>query len=467
MRDKKEEYEILLETDRAAVTIMTVHKSKGLEYPLVLLPTLFTWNAEKFAENYHLPDGSIERDFTGSAESEALASAERLQELLRLAYVAITRAKYYCHIYWGACRNRTSALDWLFRMRTLTSLPELKDMRNLLNSSQESALNAIPADWLAEPVPETEILPPYTVEQTEAETLNPPHWNGKIDYAWHITSYSGLTPHGGDAPSDYDSEDDEAPVERRMTGIFSIPGGAQTGNAWHEILEKLDFTDHERRLPGLIEEKLSLYGLLKNDARKEERIALTAEMIGKVLASPLTDADGQSFTLSEIPRADRISEMEFHYRFRKGFRVDQLRTVLEPYIGEKFGGAAWDSLHGFISGGFLNGFIDLVFRLRGRFYIIDWKSNRLGGSPQSFRQDGIRSAMLKHFYFLQYLIYSVALLKFLRLKNGSFTEQDHEKYFGGVYYLFLRGITPEAPGNGIYRDRPPFALLMQLEQLIG
>ena len=159
--------------------------------------------------------------------------------------------------------------------------------------------------------------------------------------------------------------------------------------------------------------------------------------------------------------------MEFHYRFRKGFRVDQLRTVLEPYIGEKIGGAAWDSLHGFISGGFLNGCIDLVFRLRGRFYIIDWKSNRLGGSPQSFRQDGIRSAMLKHFYFLQYLIYSVALVKFLRLKNGSFTEQDHEKYFGGVYYLFLRGITPEAPGNGIYRDRPPFALLMQLEQLIG
>ena len=467
MRDKKEEYEILLETDRAAVTIMTVHKSKGLEYPLVLLPTLFTWNAEKFAENYHLPDGSIERDFTGSAESEALASAERLQELLRLAYVAITRAKYYCHIYWGACRSRTSALDWLFRMRTLKSLPELRDMRNLLNSSQESVLNAIPADWLAEPVPETEILTPYTVKQAEAETLNPPHWNGKIDYAWHITSYSGLTPHGGDAPSDYDSEDDEAPVERRMTGIFSIPGGAQTGNAWHEILEKLDFTDHERRLPGLIEEKLSLYGLLKNDARKEERIALTAEMIGKVLASPLADADGQSFTLSEIPRADRISEMEFHYRFRKGFRVDQLRTVLEPYIGEKFGGAAWDSLHGFISGGFLNGFIDLVFRLRGRFYIIDWKSNRLGGSPQSFRQDGIRSAMLKHFYFLQYLIYSVALVKFLRLKNGSFTEQDHEKYFGGVYYLFLRGITPEAPGNGIYRDRPPFALLMQLEQLIG
>ncbi len=467
MRDKKEEYEILLETDRAAVTIMTVHKSKGLEFPLVLLPTLFTWNAEKFAENYHLPDGSIERDFTGSPESEALASAERLQELLRLAYVAITRAKYYCHIYWGACQSRTSALDWLFRMRTLSALPEPGELRNRLNLSQESALNSIPPDWLTEPVPETEFLPPYTGKQEEAESLSLPDWNGKIDYAWHITSYSGLTPHGGDAPSDYDSEEEDAPPEHKMTGIFSIPGGAQTGNAWHEILERVDFTDHEKRLNELIEEKLSLCGLLRDDARKEERIALTAEMIGNVLAAPLTDADGQCFTLSEIPPEDRISEMEFHYRFRKGFRVDQLRTVLEPYIGEKLGEAAWDSLHGFISGGFLNGFIDLVFRLRGRFYIIDWKSNRLGGTPQSFLREGIHSAMLKHFYFLQYLIYSVALVKFLRLKNGTFTEQDHEKYFGGVYYLFLRGVTPEKPGSGIYRDRPPFALLMQLEQLIG
>ncbi|MEI3006075.1 MAG: 3'-5' exonuclease [Victivallales bacterium] len=456
-----------METDRAAVTIMTVHKSKGLEYPLVLLPTLFTWNAEKFAENYHLPDGSIERDFTGSAESEALASAERLQELLRLAYVAITRAKYYCHIYWGACRNRTSALDWLFRMRTLTSLPELKDMRNLLNSSQESALNAIPADWLAEPVPETEILPPYTVEQTEAETLNPPHWNGKIDYAWHITSYSGLTPHGGDAPSDYDSEDDEAPVERRMTGIFSIPGGAQTGNAWHEILEKLDFTDHERRLPGLIEEKLSLYGLLKNDARKEERIALTAEMIGKVLASPLTDAGRTKFHAFGNPARGQDQRngipLQVPQRLPRRSAPHGTGTVYRGKI--RRGGMGLPARVHF------RRIPERVHRPRippPRTFLhhrLEIQPSRRLSAELPAGWHPVRHA--KHFHFLQYLIYSVALVKFLRLKNGSFTEQDHEKYFGGVYYLFLRGITPEAPGNGIYRDRPPFALLMQLEQLIG
>ena len=191
------------------------------------------------------------------------------------------------------------------------------------------------------------------------------------------------------------------------------------------------------------------------------------EMIRKVLASPLPGADGGSFTLSEISRADRVSEMQFHYCLAKGFRIEDLRPVLEPYVTEKFGMPSWNSLRGTISGGFLNGFIDLVFQHGGRFYLADWKSNRLGGDPRNFQPDGIRATMLNHFYFLQYLIYCVALIKFLRLKIGTYAEEEHERYFGGVYYLFVRGVTPEQPGAGVFHDRPPFALLTQLEQLLG
>ena len=469
LRDKSQEYEILLETDRAAVRIMTLHKSKGLEFPLVMLPTLFTWNADKHAENYHLPDGRLERDLTGSPESAALASAERLQELLRLAYVAITRAKYYCHIYWGECRENTSALDWLFRMRTIRSLPEPQDLRNRLASSHESVFDAVPQDWFTAPEPEAESLSSYLMHREEIGAMHLPRWNGKIDPAWRITSYSGLTPGGGDQPSDYDwdNEDAELPQYQNPSGIFTVPGGVRTGNAWHEIFEKIDFCDPEKNLASLVEEKLALYGLLGNGSEKNERIALTMEMVRNVLAAPLQDMKGNLFTLSEIPREDRISEMQFHYRFARSFRLEQLRMLLEDYVEEKLGTASWDFLRGSISGGYLNGFIDLVFQRSGVLYLADWKSNRLGGNPLHFQRDGIAGIMLSHYYFLQYLIYCIALVKFIRLKLGRYTEEDHELHFGGIYYLFVRGVTPAFPGAGIYHDRPPFSLLMKLEQLLG
>lgn len=467
LRDKSDEYEILLETDRAAVRIMTVHKSKGLEFPLVMLPTLFTWNADKYAEHYHLPDGRLEQDFTDSPESAALASGERLQELLRLAYVAVTRAKYYCHIFWGECKNPISALDWIFRMRTLSILPELRDLRACLAASQESVRNAVPPEWFASPPSETERFSPYLMRREEIGELHLPVWKGEMDPNWRITSFSGLIAGGTDAPADYDPESADLPSGPKPEGIFAIPGGVRTGNAWHEIFERLDFQDPEKNLASLVEEKLSLYGILGEGAEKAERIALTMAMVRNVLASPLPGADGDAFTLSEIPRADRVSEMQFHYCFAKGFRVEDLRPVLDPYVTEKLGVPSWDSLRGTVSGGFLNGFIDLVFQRNGRFYIADWKSNRLGGDPRNFLPDGIRATMLNHFYFLQYLIYSVALIKFLRLRIGTYAEEEHERYFGGVYYLFVRGVTPEQPGAGVYHDRPPFALLTQLEQLLG
>ena len=467
LRNRSDEYEILLETDRAAVRIMTVHKSKGLEFPLVMLPTLFTQDADSYAENYHLPDGRLERDFTSSAESAALASGERLQELLRLAYVAITRAKYLCHIFWGECKNPISALDWIFRMRTMSTLPELKELRAALAVSRESVCNAVPPDWFVSPPPETEMLPAYLMSGEDTGILHLPRWNSGIDPDWRITSYSALMPGRGDAPADYDREDAELSSGRSSGGIFAIPGGVRTGNAWHEIFEKTDFQSPEKNLAALVEEKLSLYGILGGDAEKAERIALTMEMVRNVLASPLPGADGDAFTLSEIPRADRVSEMQFHYCFAKGFRVEDLRPLLEPYVTEKLGTPSWNSLRGTVSGGFLNGFIDLVFQRAGRFYIADWKSNRLGGDPRNFQPDGIRATMLNHFYFLQYLIYCVALIKFLRLKIGTYAEEEHERYFGGVYYLFVRGVTPEQPGAGVFCDRPPFALLTRLEQLLG
>ena len=120
-----------------------------------------------------------------------------------------------------------------------------------------------------------------------------------------------------------------------------------------------------------------------------------------------------------------------------------------------------------VSGGCLNGFIDLFFRHGGRYYLLDWKSNRLGGRGADFLPEKLPAAMAKSFYFLQYLIYTVAAVKYLRMRLGRFGEAEYGALFGGVFYLFVRGVTPEHPGRGVFYDKPPYELIRRLEELIG
>ena len=112
----------------------------------------------------------------------------------------------------------------------------------------------------------------------------------------------------------------------------------------------------------------------------------------------------------------------------------------------------------------MNGYIDLIFKSRGKFWIIDYKSNYLGDELDSYRLERLNSVMIEEQYFLQYLIYVLALHRFLSQKLSDY---QYGKHFGGVYYLFVRGIDPNYPGNGVFFDRPSEALIEDLDNLIG
>jgi exodeoxyribonuclease V beta subunit len=119
--------------------------------------------------------------------------------------------------------------------------------------------------------------------------------------------------------------------------------------------------------------------------------------------------------------------------------------------------------------GYLSGFIDLVFEREQRFYLVDWKSNHLGYRPEDYGAESIAATMFEHAYHLQYLLYAVALDRYLRRRVAGYA---YERHFGGVYYLFVRGVRPgwhDAAGapSGVYFDRPPGPAIAQLEQLIG
>jgi exodeoxyribonuclease V beta subunit len=114
--------------------------------------------------------------------------------------------------------------------------------------------------------------------------------------------------------------------------------------------------------------------------------------------------------------------------------------------------------------GYLRGFIDLIFEHDGRWYVADYKSNHLGGQRSDYASDHLERTMLKHDYILQYHLYAVALVRFLRLRLPHY---DPEEHFGGVYYLFLRGMTRDGKdGSGIYFDRPSAALLTELDRAL-
>ena len=194
-------------------------------------------------------------------------------------------------------------------------------------------------------------------------------------------------------------------------------------------------------------------------------------MIRQVLNTPLTPPGGTAFSLKDISRSERLSEMKFNYCFhQKQVQTSQLTDLLSDYVGQVFGVEESEIAirKMTISGGFLNGALDLLFRHQGKFYIADWKSNRINGRTSGFSESGVTDEMADHTYYLQYLIYTVAVMKYLALHlQHPVSEAEYEELFGGVYYFFMRGVDSAVPGQGVFFARPPYVLIRNLEQLVG
>jgi exodeoxyribonuclease V beta subunit len=181
-----------------------------------------------------------------------------------------------------------------------------------------------------------------------------------------------------------------------------------------------------------------------------------------VLHVPL---DGADLRLCRVCRRDRCSEMGFFLPLT-ALRASGLAAVFrrhqadlpDPRLVATMAGLNFETVSGM-----LRGFIDLVFTCAGRYYLIDWKSNHLGPSSAAYTQERMLAEMLRSGYVLQYHLYCVALHRHLRRTLAGY---DYESHFGGVFYLFLRGV--DGSGNiGVFRDRPSLALIEDLDRLMG
>jgi exodeoxyribonuclease V beta subunit len=308
----------------------------------------------------------------------------------------------------------------------------------------------------------------YYPMRGEKVSLECRKFSGNIDRRWRVSSFSSLVsgrPHSAEL-ADHDTMTStdiygqkdfmESGVEKEPSAIFSFPKGIRTGTLLHDIFEHLDFAQkNPSPMEELVADKLREYGF---ELTWQETLC---DMVRKVLSLPLVPGN-RGFSLSQVRNQDRLNELEFYFPL-KSISPKLIKRIFKDYAGpevsedfpERLG-----RLNFSLVKGFMRGFMDMVFQFEDWIYLVDWKSNFLGSKVEDYDRSALALAMEEEFYVLQYHIYVVALNQYLSVRMPGYR---YEQHFGGVYYLFLRGVDPgRGAGYGIYRDRPSGELINQL-----
>jgi exodeoxyribonuclease V beta subunit len=266
---------------------------------------------------------------------------------------------------------------------------------------------------------------------------------------WQMSSYTALSSlsihEAPELPVDKAREDIFIEPEPADQIVYDLPRGAHTGNIIHDLLENIPFKQLAEGVDISAQRNKSClrYGLKLN----------TPELIDQLLTqtvSTLLLTENTGFKLSDLEEQQCLKEMPF-YLSMKEMDASLINHVLKDC-------PAYQPLSEKRMKGYLTGFIDLICEYQGRFYIMDYKSNGL----ETYDKSALTHAMRDHNYGLQYWIYSLVLNKYLAQRLPDYS---YEKHFGGVMYLFVRGMDESHENSGVYWDKPALEKLEQLEAL--
>ncbi|MEJ5362071.1 MAG: exodeoxyribonuclease V subunit beta [Spirochaetota bacterium] len=478
-----EEQQLRLESDANAVKIVTIHASKGLEYPIVFCPYLFDTSSldEIFVfhdskDNDYRTHVSFKFDKEQSEEMQLLfpydyydkieyiAKREQLAESLRIAYVAMTRAKIKCYVGWGSINNtKTSALRYLFHFNRANNSEE-QFMKGVPSSSVElmEDLKNIERDTggviSVKEITDITIMPYETVTNIYPEPKCVREIEKPISQGWQLTSYTSLSYRKEDEKSD----EIQIPVlmkeDVKEQSIFTFPAGSISGLCIHKIFETIDFKADSPTISQIVSDVLNKYNI---DTVWTD---VVTKMVSNVLTVQLQK--DKDLVLSKICDNKRHNEIEFYYPVEQ---LDSRRLVQlfnEHSLFTMDYASALQQLSFENIAGFMHGYIDMVFEYQDAYYIVDWKTNLLGTSLEDYHYTKLRNAIILHLYFLQYSIYTIALHRYLQtiLKKAY----QYDKHFGGVFYIFVRGVDANR-GNeyGIFFDKPDAAFVQKFDKLLG
>jgi exodeoxyribonuclease V beta subunit len=505
-RDTVVERSRRLDSDAAAVQILTVHTSKGLEFPVVLVPYAWNrWAPDPTTAVFHDTDGHRVRDVGGAGSPDWAAhlsehKREEIDDELRLAYVAMTRAQSHLVLWWAPTTNTPTAPLHRLLLHTDPATVAPTTIRVPNDDNARAAFDAIAAGsngGLA--IESVETRPTATWSPTPApqSALAAAVLDRPLDIGWRRTSYSALTAAAHDAPrlgseSEVSQKDDEsdladlpsldpgtsAPLREVPSLWDSLTGGTRFGTLVHSVLEVLDHPTTDDVVRDEVANQVARSGpAVDVDALTEALLAALATPLGGL-------TDGAA--LRDIKSSDRLPELDFEMPLAGGDTPVARRVLLAdlvplwrehcpdgplaPYAD------ALASLDPTPLRGYLSGSIDAVFRVDGpRYVIADYKTNWLGRYDEpltawSYRPEAMADAMIEAHYPLQALLYNVALHRYLRWRQPSY---DPDVHLGGVLYLFLRGMSgpgvtcADGSAPGVFSWRPPTGLVTGASDLLA
>ena len=461
----RQEAQIRLESERQLVKIVTIHKSKGLEYDLVWLPFLAVPSKDPSKKDINIYYSKGRDETLWDMENRNLTALyeETFAEELRLLYVALTRAKYQMAFALPVQFDKKwNALHYVLSQGEIgkeIALSAPKDTETLLQTFKEKMQDNVEICTK----PNLEAFPALSIN-TKNDELKAAEFTGNIEQDWRITSFTSIeqahrrqhyfTESAGkkqalfDDAKDYDSQNSieisTALLNENESNILDLPRGKQVGTALHRHFENCYFSDLANT-----EEIDTLRQSLQLDETLTEPLQNWLQQISH---TPLSNEIG--IALADLANKDCIKEMPFYLAIRKHFDVEAFNRALKAYHHLPSEPLQFEQIQGMVRGS-----IDLVFRHNGKYYLVDYKSNFLGSTFADYNQEALKKEMLHSHYDWQYLIYTLALHRYLQ---SVVPHYDYERDFGGVFYLFLRGMNGE-PQSGVFYDRPSVELITELD----
>ncbi|MGQ4879327.1 exodeoxyribonuclease V subunit beta [Billgrantia sp. LNSP4103-1] len=484
-------HKLRLESDADLVQVITIHKSKGLEYPLVFLPFICSHRPTKKDDSplrWHDAEGRLRISLEADEETLATVDRERLGEDLRKLYVALTRARHATWLGMAPLKGgEGSAIGQLLANGDLLGPTGFSEALKRLKGDC-AAIEIAPA-----PPAHAQIVSRSERDDALGEARTPAR---PAREHWWIASYSALrlsgetvTVDAASAPVRTDLPPNPQDSEAQRSGSLPEPATAMEATALEVIEEPHDSGQSEplpslHRFPrgpgpgtflhGILEwaGELGFIRVARDPALREETLARRCQVrgwqpwlptlhawFGTLLAAPLPLPDGAGSLRLEALTSYQV-EMEFWFASRQvdTRRLDALvsaYTLTSPGTSLPRPALDADTLNGM-----LKGFIDLVFEHEGRYYVADWKSNHLGPDDAAYSSDAMRQAVADKRYDLQYALYLLALHRLLKARLPGY---DYDRHIGGSLTVFLRGASAES--RGVHAERPSRELIEAMDAL--
>ncbi|WWO98869.1 MAG: exodeoxyribonuclease V subunit beta [Candidatus Dasytiphilus stammeri] len=461
---ENENQRLNLENDKNLIQIVSIHKSKGLQYPLVWLPFISSFRQ---VTDYLYHDRITLRkilDLHYENISKKLAEEERLAEDLRILYVALTRSIWHCSVgiaplIKGNKKNsgkndlHLSAIGYLIQRGKPHNATELF---NTLNKMQSEEIELVHIDYEE-----------HMKTMTVGSRSSVPTIEKKVDLIKSINLDHNLSESNTNIISDSDNPSQR--IEELFPDIdllesftnnkyrnttlpmspHSFPTGITSSIFLHDLLKKLDFS---KTIPNdLLKLLMNKYGF------NLAWMPVLKDWINNILHAYIDDVE--NISLSKIENHHKNTQWMFNLNINPYLNTNNIYEVIKPYYTDNKYHCISFNKFGY---NFLKGCIDLIFKWRNKYYLVDYKTIWLGKNHLAYDSHYLEKIIQSHGYDLQYILYTLAFHRYLK---HCLSDYNYDLNFGGAYFLFLRGINADK-SSGIWKIRPNIKIITALDDMV-